>query len=261
MMEPVHLCNCSSQTSCPNSVSSQSKFVAVARMHPKIIIVGGSRGIGLELATQFHALHPQQGAVVATMRRPDPSLLPAEVAVAPLDITNKDSIQTFADSVDTVDTLIINAAVGKADPLLDADDELLRWYLESNVVGVHAVVRALIPALLGSAGPKRLVYISSSDASMTRQIGGKVGLHGPYSITKAAGNMMFIQYYNSLQAQEVMVALIHPGWVATDMGKTAGDGGMPAAKSVAGIVNVVQNKLTFANSPLFVDWQGQAMPW
>lgn len=127
---------------------------------------------------------------------------------------------------------------------------------------------------------------------MTRQIGGKVGLHGPYvsdivaaiircrvgftlgtdglsvllmadgqSITKAAGNMMFIQYCNSLQAQEVMVALIHPGWVATDMGKIAGDGGMPAAKSVAGIVDVVQNKLTFANSPLFVDWQGQAMPW
>lgn len=71
-------------------------------MHPKIIIVGGSRGIGLELATQFHSLHPQQGAVVATMRKSDPSLVPAGVVAAPLDITNKDSIQKFADSVDSV---------------------------------------------------------------------------------------------------------------------------------------------------------------
>lgn len=80
------------------------------------------------------------------------------------------------------DTLIVNAAVGKSDSLIEADKELLNWYLQSNVVGVHSIVRNLIPALLKGSDTrlKRLIYISSSDASMQRQIGGKIGLHGPY---------------------------------------------------------------------------------
>ncbi len=70
-----------------------------------------------------------------------------------------------------------------------------------------------------------------------------------------------VQYYNALRAHNVAVGLIHPGWVATDMGNTAGDGGMPVEKSVKGIVEVVESKLNFQNSPLFVDWQGERLPW
>lgn len=73
--------------------------------------------------------------------------------------------------------------------------------------------------------------------------------------------MLMIQYYNALQEHRVCVGLIHPGWVATDMGNTAGDGGMPVEKSVKGIVDIIGSKLTYENSPLFVDWEGRSMPW
>ncbi|CDS02115.1 hypothetical protein [Sporisorium scitamineum] len=128
-------------------------------------------------------------------------------------------------------------------------------------MGIHAVVQSLIPALLAGSSPKRLVYISSTSASMERQIGAKAGLQGPYSVSKAAGNMLMIQYYNALHANTVAVGLIHPGWVATDMRNTAGDGGMPVEKSVKGIIEVVESKLSFENSPLFVKWEGAPLPW
>lgn len=183
--------------------------MSAVKIQANIIVVSASRGIGLELAKQFHAKYPTKGEVVVTMRKPNTNLLPSEVVVEALDITSQDSINAFSQKFGSIvsnskgscsvalsdchscclhshcipawqNTLLINAAVRNPDNILEADSDLLRWYLESNVMGIHAVVQSLIPALLAGSSPKRLVYISSTSASMERQIGAKAGLQGPY---------------------------------------------------------------------------------
>lgn len=72
------------------------------RILAKVIVIGASRGIGLELAKQLHAKYPDPNAVIATMRKPDPSLLPKDVLMQPLDITSEESIKAFAALIESV---------------------------------------------------------------------------------------------------------------------------------------------------------------
>lgn len=50
------------------------------------------------------------------------------------------------------------------------------------------------------------------------------------------------------------------GWVATEMGRQAGDGGMPAEKSAAGLAKVIEG-LGSSKSGHFYDWSGEELPW
>lgn len=77
-------------------------MVGSSKLQAKVVVVGASRGIGLEIARQLHAQHPGKNEVVGTMRKTDASLLPSEVAVEPLDITNAESIKAFADRVESI---------------------------------------------------------------------------------------------------------------------------------------------------------------
>lgn len=69
----------------------------------KVVVVGASRGIGLELAKQFHALYPDKDGVVATMRKPDATLLPSEVRVEALDVADEQSVEAFAKTFESID--------------------------------------------------------------------------------------------------------------------------------------------------------------
>lgn len=77
------------------------------------------------------------------------------------------------------DTLIVNAAVGHDDKMKDTDASTLHWYLDSNVVGAHRAVKALLPALRKGT-KKQIVLISSTSGSLEKQVGAKIGFMGPY---------------------------------------------------------------------------------
>lgn len=64
--------------------------------HPTVIVVGGSRGIGLDLARRLIDAHPKHGEVVATMRKPNPDLLPKEAQIDELDMTKEESVKECA---------------------------------------------------------------------------------------------------------------------------------------------------------------------
>ncbi|KAL6958079.1 hypothetical protein U1Q18_052180 [Sarracenia purpurea var. burkii] len=236
--------------------SRHAHILSTGKMHnAKAVVVGASRGIGLEIARKLHAQYPGKAEVVATMRKPDASLLPPE------------------------DILIINAAVGRPDEMLDTDAEKLRWYLESNVVAfMKRSVRCFQPLRKGTE--KKIVFLSSSSASLRLQIGSKVGLQGPYvefkvvelsirvlircyclqSVSKAAANMLAIQFYNELSDERFTVALVHPGWVATDMGQHRRRRRHAGGNECQGIIEQIKIS-SFEKSPWFVKYNGEDMPW
>jgi NAD(P)-dependent dehydrogenase (short-subunit alcohol dehydrogenase family) len=99
------------------------------------------------------------------------------------------------------DTLIVNAAIGEDLKLLTTSSQELTRYLDINVLGPHRVVRAFLPALRARQ-TRKIVLISSTSGSNTKQIGNKGGFSGPYSVSKAAENMLAVQFHNELHYEE-----------------------------------------------------------
>lgn len=220
------------------------------------IVVGASRGIGLELA-KYLARTPENH-VVATMRKPF-SLEAPNIVVVQLDQSSTDSVDAAAEKVKEADTLIVNAAIGEDELLTQISSERLSEYLNTNVVGAHRVINAFLPALRARK-TRRIIYISSTAASLTKQVGESWGLRGPYATSKAAGNMLTVQYHNELHQDGFTVVAVHPGWVATDMGNVAGPGAMPATESVQKIMKIVDG-LSRADGAKFFDVDGTILPW
>ncbi|KAK7048122.1 hypothetical protein R3P38DRAFT_2867504 [Favolaschia claudopus] len=240
-----------------------------------VLVVGASRGIGLSLVEQL-AARPDTTAI-GTARGSCPALeaINPKIKILTLDLLDEESIQKAASAIPELDTLIVNGAVGARDPVTITSTEKLSEYLNANVLGPHRVIRAFLPALRARK-TRRIVGISSAGGSLVRQAHpAAVGLMGCYSTSKAAFNMMLVQFHNELQKEEEeeeprwTVVALHPGFVATDMGKnphllklaeTAGMVGMPPAESAKGILKVVDG-LDYTKSASFLDWKGDVVPW
>lgn len=226
------------------------------------LVVGASRGIGKELAQQLAQQQQQTGGqVIASVRNAvDFGGRSPNMRSITLDQSSAKSVNEAAGSVAALDTLIVNAAVGDDEQLLDTSEERMAEYMDVNVTGVLRIVKAFLPALKARK-TRQIVLVSSTSGSITRQVNAKSGFKGPYAVSKAALNMVAVQLHNELHESDgFTVVPIHPGWVATDMGRIAGDGGMPVAKSAAGILKVVE-KLTPQNSATFYNYDGTTLPW
>jgi len=224
---------------------------------PTVLVVGASRGIGLALVEELHKR--SDTLAIGTVRQPTPALDKLNVKTVTLDITDDASVEAAAREITEIDTLIINAGV-PAKKLLVSSPAELSDVLGVNVVGPHRVIRAFLPALRARK-TRRIVIISSQSGSIEIQARpNSMGLAGVYGVSKAACNMLTVQYHNELKAEEFTVVSIHPGWVATDMGNLVGDGGMPPAECAKQLLNVVDN-LKLEDSAKFFRYDGEKMPW
>lgn len=227
----------------------------------KVLIVGATRGIGLELAKQYSDAGDD---VVACAR----DLGAAEqlnelaagrdnISVEALDISDPASIDAAAASMGdgAIDTLIIVAgAVGGAHQSLD-DVDLAEWHktLDTNTIGPALVARAF-KSNLAASGNGNLMILTSQLAASTWPMGGML----IYSTTKAAvskvGQILALDWKDD----PIIVSLMHPGWVQTDMGGPHAE--ITAEESAAGIRNVIAG-LSKEDSGNFYKWNGEIHPW
>lgn len=112
-----------------------------------VLITGCSSGYGRATALHFH----EHGwNVVATMRTPSPALQESDrLRVLPLDVTDRGSVD--AASRDAVrlfgglDVVVNNAGIGLMAAFEATSEPMIRALFETNVFGVMAVTRAVIP--------------------------------------------------------------------------------------------------------------------
>ena len=78
-------------------------------------------------------------------------------------------------------------------------------------------------------------------------------------MSKAALNMASASLAIDLAPEGIMVQVVHPGMVATDMTAQWG-GGIPVAESVRGIMQRIE-QMTPATSGKFYHFQGEELPW
>ncbi|KAK4862805.1 hypothetical protein LT330_002938 [Penicillium expansum] len=224
---------------------------------PITLVIGASRGIGLELVRTLSQDTSQQ--VIGSVRKPTNPLDAPNVRFVTLDQADRASVKAAAASVPELDVLIINAAIGDDEKVLSTSDERLAEYFNVNVSGPLRVIQEFLPALLARQ-TRKIAVISSGSGSLAGQINATGGFSGPYSISKAGLNMVAVQLHNELRDQNFTVQAIHPGWVATDMGNVTGSGGMPIPESARGVLERVK-EATAKDSPRFVNWKGDTMLW
>ncbi len=113
---------------------------------PTIMITGASSGFGLEIARHFLA---RDWNVVATMRRPDPSVLPADdrLRILPLDVTREDSIAAAIAAAGPIDVLVNNAGIGVVGAFEATPMSHVRKVFDTNTFGVMAMCQAVIPQM------------------------------------------------------------------------------------------------------------------
>jgi NAD(P)-dependent dehydrogenase (short-subunit alcohol dehydrogenase family) len=185
-----------------------------------VLITGASSGIGRATATHF----ARQGwRVLASMRRPERAADLREEARAAgwalttpeLDVTSDDSVaravgEALRDTGGRLDVLVNNAGYYGYGPLEETTPDELRAQLETNVVGVHRVTRAVLPAMRARRGGA-IVTLGS--------ISGRVALPmvGPYHASKWALEGMIEALRYELIPFGIRVALVEPGPYRTEL--------------------------------------------
>lgn len=221
-----------------------------------VLITGAARGLGLEFVRQYAADgHSVLATVRDTAAATELAGVAGDVAVHALDMTDRSALAAFPDrlGVEAIDVAVLNAGVmgqralgaGGGDDWLDV--------LAVNTVAPTLLALALLPLL--RAGRGRAVAITSQMGSIgDNASGGFIA----YRSSKAALNAAWTSLGVDWKAEPVALAVLHPGWVQTDMGG-AGASTTPA-DSIAGMRRVIEGLRHGAGCP-FLDFRGKALPW
>lgn len=184
------------------------------------LITGGSSGLGFEMAKALLL----SGARVVIAARAGERLEKAKEALAQagdacavaMDVRDASSVEGaaawFRERFDRLDMLVCDAGIGNNAPGMedlppdhafwDIPAETVRAVLETNLLGFFLTSRSFVP-LMERGG--RVVYVSTSDATMTRP--GQL----PYGPSKAGAEVMAAIMARELEEKGIRVNVICPG--------------------------------------------------
>jgi len=219
------------------------------------LVIGANRGIGLSLCQRLMA----RGRSVISACRHSSAALDAEGMRGArietgVDVTSDDSIAALARRLEgvAIDELICNAGILRDGDLVDLNFDDVREQLEVNAIGPLRVVHALRGRLPDGA---KVALVTSRMGSIADN--GSGGSYG-YRMSKAALNAAGVSLARDLAAQGVSIAILHPGYVRTEM--TGGHGNVAPDTAAAQLVDRI-DALTLATSGTFWHANGQILPW
>jgi len=216
------------------------------------IVTGSNRGIGLEMCRQLHARGDE---VFATCRRSSKELDGIGCRII-------DGVDVATDSAATkiekaigdgqIDVLMNNAGVLVPDRLDGLDYEAVKRQFDVNTVGPLRLTTSLLGRLKKGS---KIGFVSSRAGSIGDGPGG--GLYG-YRMSKTALNMAGVNLSRDVRDRGILVALLHPGFVRTEM--TGGVGNEDPPTAARGLIARI-DELTPEKSGRFFHANGQELPW
>ncbi|HEX8527272.1 SDR family oxidoreductase [Allosphingosinicella sp.] len=220
---------------------------------PTILVTGAGRGLGLEFARQYAGDGWQ---VISTVRDPAGAaeLERLGVRIETLDMLDPAALAAFPERLGApLDLFIANAGVSGPQRIetAEAAGEWQRVHAV-NAVAPTLLAGALLPLVAAAQG--KMVAITSRMGSIADSSGGYLA----YRASKAALNAAWRALALSLAKQPVTLALLHPGWVRTDMGGPSAP--LPLAESVSAMRRVIAS-LAPEQSGAFLDYRGDPLPW
>jgi len=263
-----------------------SSAMAESAAAPTVLITGANRGIGLEFTRQYAA---RGWTVIATTRNPDAATALRQIAsnqpnvtIDRLDITRDSEVAALAAKYRgrPIDLLINNAA------LLDQLDRQLLGKLDYELFSRTFAVNAIGPMRVSEAF---LENVAASNEKKIVTLSSAAGSHGllnppanlyPYRASKAALNLLMHNLALDVAKSGIVVGLLNPGLVDTrGVLKLKPDESPPEEfaalmpliragkiqlitpeESVKAMLELIDG-LTPARSGIFLNYDGQTLPW
>ena len=228
----------------------------------RILITGANRGLGLEFVERYLESGDD---VMASYRNEDSSFdlikmsnERSNLKLLQLDVSSNKSLNSFAENLgdSPIDIFINNAGVygPRNSSFGNVDEE--NWI---PAIKINAIAPILLTQLIikniKSGADKKLIYITSKMGSIDDNKGGGAYV---YRSSKTALNAVVKSLSVDLENEGMTVALIHPGWVKTDMGGP--NALIDKDTSVRGMIEVISN-LDISSTGNFYNYDGSIIPW
>ena len=224
---------------------------------PTALVLGASRGIGLEFCKQYLA---EGWTVYATHRSEADRVRLRDLGAhtLKLDVLDAKDVAGIAWQLEgeRLDVAVVNAGVYgprnstvQAPPAGGEFDLVMR----TNVLSAMLLVPVVAPLLAPARGT--LAFVSSRMGSIS-EAGASYGML--YRVSKAAVNMVAKLAHVDYAPLGVRVLSLHPGWVRTDMGGPNAD--VDVVDSIAGLRRVIAEPRAFPGG-CFYDYRGQSLAW
>jgi NAD(P)-dependent dehydrogenase (short-subunit alcohol dehydrogenase family) len=217
-----------------------------------VVITGANRGMGLEFVKQYLA---KGDTVYALCRNSSDELNQTSAKVFDkVDVGNPECLEKTLPALSDlkIDLLINNAGVLANESLDDMSAATLEYQFRVNALGPVMVTQILRQQLVKGA---KVAMITSRMGSVTDNTSG--GYYG-YRMSKASLNMAGVSLAHDLKEQDVAVALLHPGYVQTEMVNNNGD--ISAAVAVERLIQRIE-ELNMSNTGTFWHSSGEVLPW
>lgn len=184
------------------------------------LITGASSGFGEALA---HAALERGDTVIATYRKADQCARFDEIAPGRsfgirMDVTDSaavdEGIRTAIEKCGRIDVLVNNAGYALRGPIEQLSDSEALHQLDTNVLGILRVTRAVLP-IMRSQGGGRIINISST--------AGTIGFAtlGLYAASKAAVIGLTESLSHEVSRMGIHVTSVEPGGFRTNFGSSS----------------------------------------
>lgn len=225
-----------------------------------IAITGAGRGIGFELVKQHvaagdrvHALvrHPGTAVELAALAAKSGGKL----SIHTMDVADNASVNAgAADTGGAPIDFLYNVAgiIGTTAPELESTDwDAFDEALEIMLKGPLRVLQAFLPRLRSGS---KVINFSSQLAASTWPYGG----YYAYGAAKAGMGRMMRSVAIDLKDRGIIIGIVHPGYVQTDMGGADAD---ITPQDSASALRKLAIEWTLDHSGDFYKWNGEPHPW
>lgn len=254
-----------------------------------ILVTGANRGLGLEFVRQMaKGYFPETVNVIGTCRDPTKaqelekikSCSKVNVHILKLDVADEKDVKGLGSAVkgllgpgEDLTLLLNNAGYGPGIPLLETSWKDMESMYTTNAIAPAKISESLLPSLCASAkkssasgmscNKAAIVSISSALAVFAQPLPtGKLWDHSRkfrvYAASKAALNMVMRGLAAETAPSGVLVVLLDPGWVNTDMG---GDMAPLSPEQAISAMLKTMGTFTEKNHGCFIDLYGKPQDW
>ncbi|CDR47145.1 CYFA0S29e00782g1_1 [Cyberlindnera fabianii] len=183
-------------------------------------VTGANRGIGLAIVKDL--LKNADNIVIASVRDITKAeslnvLSSNKLKIVSLDISSAESIAELSSQLSeitrVIDVFISNAGYGNEyTPVLETTTAEMIKHFTINTLGPIEVFKVVAPFLKFSK-VKKAIFISSNAGSITYNIPNCA----TYGQSKTALNRILVSLAMEVEEEGIIIGMIHPGMVATDM--------------------------------------------